>query len=156
MPFYIRTGKCLPVDPDRGAARLPAPAAARLLPEGTRRPEPDQIVVKLDPTTGIRMLVEAERGDGAEPERITLDMEFADEGGEGATPYEVLLRRRDARRRDALHAPGRRRGAVADHAAAARRPAASARRTRRAPGDRRPADEMPAEHGGWHGPWVAS
>ena len=25
------------------------------------------------------------------PEQITLDMEFAEEGGEGATPYEVLL-----------------------------------------------------------------
>ena len=27
----------------------------------------------------------------AEPEQINLDMEFADEGGEGPTPYEVLL-----------------------------------------------------------------
>ena len=26
-----------------------------------------------------------------DPEEITLDMEFAEEGGEGATPYEVLL-----------------------------------------------------------------
>ena len=25
------------------------------------------------------------------PEQVTLDMEFADEGGEGAMPYEVLL-----------------------------------------------------------------
>ena len=29
--------------------------------------------------------------DGREPEQINLDMEFADEGGEGPTPYEVLL-----------------------------------------------------------------
>jgi glucose-6-phosphate 1-dehydrogenase len=26
-----------------------------------------------------------------DPEQISLDMEFADEGGEGPTPYEVLL-----------------------------------------------------------------
>jgi glucose-6-phosphate 1-dehydrogenase len=48
-------------------------------------------VVKLDPTTGVRLLVEAQCGDHVEPEQISLDMEFADEGGEGPTPYEVLL-----------------------------------------------------------------
>ena len=50
-----------------------------------------QLVVKLDPATGVRLLVEAQRGHTAEPEQINLDMEFADEGGEGPTPYEVLL-----------------------------------------------------------------
>ena len=80
-----------PHDPDRGAARVPPAASAGLPPRGRAPPEPDQIVVKLDPSTGIRMVVDAKRGDGREPERITMDMEFADEGGEGATPYEVLL-----------------------------------------------------------------
>jgi len=35
--------------------------------------------------------VDAQRGDRHEPEGVHLDMEFAEEGGEGATPYEVLL-----------------------------------------------------------------
>ena len=55
-------------------------------------PEPDQLVIKLDPSTGVRMRPRRparRRPPGREP--ITLDMEFADEGGEGATPYEVLL-----------------------------------------------------------------
>ena len=56
-----------------------------------REPEPMQLVVKLDPATGVRLLVEAQRGHTAEPEQISLDMEFAEEGGEGPTPYEVLL-----------------------------------------------------------------
>ena len=43
------------------------------------------------PTTGIRLLVDAQRRDSAIPEQINLDMEFAQEGGEGPTPYEVLL-----------------------------------------------------------------
>jgi glucose-6-phosphate 1-dehydrogenase len=60
-------------------------------PKGHRRPEPDQLVIKLDPSTGIRLEVDAQRGDGLEPEQVQLDMEFAEEGGEGATPYEVLL-----------------------------------------------------------------
>ena len=56
-----------------------------------RRPEPDQLVVKLDPTTGIRLLLEAQRNEATDPEQINLDMEFAQEGGEGPTPYEVLI-----------------------------------------------------------------
>ena len=50
---------------------------------------PNQLVVKLDPTTGVRLVVEAHRADNAGT--IELDMEFAQEGGEGPTPYEVLL-----------------------------------------------------------------
>ncbi len=48
----------------------------------SRVPEPSQLVVKLDPTTGVRMLVEAQRHETAEPEQINMDMEFAAEGGE--------------------------------------------------------------------------
>jgi glucose-6-phosphate 1-dehydrogenase len=90
VPFFIRTGKCLPVTQTelrvifRG---LPPRLGFGL----SRRPEPAQVVVKLDPTTGIRLLLEAQRGHASEPEPINLDMEFADEGGEGPTPYEVLL-----------------------------------------------------------------
>jgi glucose-6-phosphate 1-dehydrogenase len=57
----------------------------------TRDPEPNQVVVRLDPSTGIRLIVEAHRADqpGAAP--VELDLEFAKQGGEGPTPYEVLL-----------------------------------------------------------------
>jgi glucose-6-phosphate 1-dehydrogenase len=56
------------------------------------RAEPNQLVVKMDPSTGIRLIVDARRADTSAIGRIDLDMEFAEEGGEGATPYEVLLR----------------------------------------------------------------
>jgi glucose-6-phosphate 1-dehydrogenase len=90
VPFFIRTGKRLPVlqtelrlvfkhSPWLGFAAL------------DRRPEPNQLVVRLDPTTGIRLVVEAHRADIAGAAPIQLDMEFALEGGEGPTPYEVLL-----------------------------------------------------------------
>ena len=48
-------------------------------------------MVRLDPSAGIRFGMEAKRADGVGPEGITLDMEFADQGGDGPTPYEVLL-----------------------------------------------------------------
>ena len=37
------------------------------------------------------MVWDAHRADGEGPRPITLDMTFADEGGEAPTPYEVLL-----------------------------------------------------------------
>jgi glucose-6-phosphate 1-dehydrogenase len=89
VPFFIRAGKNLPVTQTemRLVFRRPPRVGFNL----KRRPEPDQLVVRLDPTTGIRLLLEAQRGNVEEPEQVNLDLEFADEGGEGATPYEVLL-----------------------------------------------------------------
>jgi glucose-6-phosphate 1-dehydrogenase len=90
VPFFIRTGKRLPAT--QTELRLVFRRPPRLGPHAWERaPEPDQLVVKLDPSTGIRFLLEAQRGDGSQPQQINLDMEFAQEGGEGATPYEVLL-----------------------------------------------------------------
>ena len=66
-----------------GCPSCTAPAAAR--------PAPSQIVVRIDPDTGIRMGLDALRADIPGASGIELDMEFAEEGGEGATPYEVLL-----------------------------------------------------------------
>jgi glucose-6-phosphate 1-dehydrogenase len=90
VPFFIRTGKCLPAT--RTELRLVFKHPPRLgFFSRSRRPEPDQLVVKLYPSTGIRLKVDAQREGRREPEQVHLDMEFADEGGEGATPYEVLL-----------------------------------------------------------------
>ena len=41
------------------------PPRMGFFPDAAHRPDPDQLVVKLDPTTGIRLLVEAQRGGGA-------------------------------------------------------------------------------------------
>ncbi|MFN8160441.1 MAG: glucose-6-phosphate dehydrogenase [Solirubrobacterales bacterium] len=91
VPFFIRTGKCLPVTQTEVRLVFHRPPRLGFRAEARRRPEPDQFVIKLDPSTGVRILAEAQRGDAPEPEQITLDMEFAEEGGEGPTPYEVLL-----------------------------------------------------------------
>src|SRR4051812_2107943 len=91
VPFFIRTGKCLPTTQTEARLVFRRPPRLGFMPDGARHPEHDQIVVRLDPTTGIRLVVDAKRGDRPGPERITMDMEFAEEGGEGATPYEVLL-----------------------------------------------------------------
>jgi glucose-6-phosphate 1-dehydrogenase len=90
VPWLIRTGKCLPVTQTELRVVFRRPPKLGFV-GWSRIPEPSQMVIKLDPSTGLRMLVDAQRHFTVEPEQINLDMEFAAEGGEGATPYEVLL-----------------------------------------------------------------
>jgi glucose-6-phosphate 1-dehydrogenase len=91
VPFFIRTGKRLPVTQTELRLIFKEPPRLGFGLWGDRRPTPDQIVVRLDPTTGIRMILDARRAGSRRPESITLDMQFAEQGGEGPTPYEVLL-----------------------------------------------------------------
>jgi glucose-6-phosphate 1-dehydrogenase len=154
VPFFIRTGKRLPVT--QTELRLVFKDPPRLgFFEGDRRPSSNQIVVKLDPSTGVRILVDARRVDSTRPESINLDMGFAEEGGEGPTPYEVLLHAaiigQSTRftRQDGVEETWRIMQPLLD--------APSPVHTY-APGSWGPnaADELVAEYGGWHGPWVAT
>jgi glucose-6-phosphate 1-dehydrogenase len=90
VPFFIRTGKRLKATETelRLVFKHPPKLGFHIR---ARRPEPNQLVVRLDPTTGIRLIVDAHRADIEGASAITLDMEFETEGGEGPTPYEVLL-----------------------------------------------------------------
>jgi glucose-6-phosphate 1-dehydrogenase len=89
VPFFIRTGKRLPAT--QTELRLVFKRPPRLGFGMAGHAEPNQIVVKLDPSTGVRIQVDAHRADLGRIAPIELDMEFATEGGEGPTPYEVLL-----------------------------------------------------------------
>jgi glucose-6-phosphate 1-dehydrogenase len=154
VPFYIRTGKRLPVT--QTELRLIFKQSPRLgfglLVD--HRPEPDQLVIKLDPSTGIRLRVEARRADSRSPEAIHLDMEFAEEGGEGPTPYEVLLEAamlgQSTRftRQDGVEETWRIMQPLLD---------APPPVHPYAPGSWGPAaaDELTAQSGGWHQPWIA-
>jgi glucose-6-phosphate 1-dehydrogenase len=90
VPFLLRTGKFLATTQTELRLVFKQPPNLGFFPRARRR-DPNQLAVKLDPSTGVQVLVEARRAKAAAPEGIELDMEFADEGGEGATPYEVLL-----------------------------------------------------------------
>jgi glucose-6-phosphate 1-dehydrogenase len=154
VPFFIRTGKHLAYTQTelRLVFKHPPRLGFNLL---GRDAEPNQVVVKLDPTTGIRLVVEAHRADepGAEP--ITLDMEFSSQGGEGPTPYEVLLHAAMVgdstrfTRQDAVEETWRVMQPLVDapppvhpYAQGSWGPDA--------------ADELVAGHGRWHEPWVTS
>jgi glucose-6-phosphate 1-dehydrogenase len=91
VPFFIRTGKHLAATVTEMRLVFTRPPRLGFGFTGDRAPEPDQVAVRLYPTTGIRLVLDARRAEAREPKAISLDMEFAEEGGEGPTPYEVLL-----------------------------------------------------------------
>jgi glucose-6-phosphate 1-dehydrogenase len=154
VPFFIRTGKLLAAT--QTELRLVFKHAPRLtMAPFNRSPEPNQLVVKLDPTTGIRIVAEAHRADqkGAAP--ITLDVDFAQEGGEGPTPYEVLLHAAIVGDSSRF---GRQDGV--EEAWRILQPLLDAPPPVHpyAPGSWGPeaANQLVAGHGRWHGPWIES
>jgi glucose-6-phosphate 1-dehydrogenase len=155
VPFLIRTGKRLPVT--QTEVRLVFRHVPRLgfARHGGREPVANQLVVRLDPSTGIRLVVDALRADAAGPEPITLDMEFAEEGGEGATPYEVLLHAAMVGDRSLFTDQGlvEESWRIVQPLLTSPPPVESY-----APGSWGPAgaDRLAAAHGGWHDPWLGT
>jgi glucose-6-phosphate 1-dehydrogenase len=90
VPFFIRTGKRLPMTQTEVRLVFKSPPRLRMWPK-SHEPAPNQVVIRLDPTTGVRMLVNARKALTVAPEPVHADAEFAEQGGEGAAPYEVLL-----------------------------------------------------------------
>jgi glucose-6-phosphate 1-dehydrogenase len=90
VPFFIRTGKRLPTTQTEVRLVFKRPPRLGFFPV-SHRPEPNQLVIRLDPTTGVRMDFGAHRADIAGVGQVGMQMEFATAGGEGPTPYEVLL-----------------------------------------------------------------
>src|SRR5271165_3290718 len=154
VPWFIRTGKKLPVTQTelRAVFRKP-PRLAFMEERGHRPPEPNQFVVKLDPSTGTRLILDAHRADKSGPQEITLDMEFAKEGGEAPTPYEVLLldaMRGDSTRftrQDSVEETWR----ICQPLLDAPPPVHAYARGSWGP---EAANRLVGEHRCWHGPWV--
>jgi len=152
VPWFIRTGKRLPLTETELRVVFRDPPRLGFMQHGHRRPEPNQFVVKLDPSTGTRVILDAHRADIAGPEAVRLDVEFAEQGGEAPTPYEVLLL--DAMRGDSTRFT--RQDGVEEtwriFEPLIQKPTPV---HKYAPGTWGPAagDELVAGFGTWHGPW---
>jgi glucose-6-phosphate 1-dehydrogenase len=155
VPFFIRAGKELPVRQTELRLVFHHPPRLGFFPKVTRRPDPDQIVIKIDPGTGIRLVLDAQRAGDIKPESIHLDMEFAQEGGEGPTPYEVLLHAamvgNSARftRQDSVEETWRILQPLLDS------PPQVHGYTKGSWGPKE-AEELVSGHGTWHDPWLPS
>jgi glucose-6-phosphate 1-dehydrogenase len=155
VPFFLRTGKFLATTQTELRLIFKNPPNLGFFSRDTHRPQPNQLAVKLDPSTGVQVIVEARRATAPRPEGIELNMEFADEGGEGATPYEVLLAaamRGDTTRftrQDGVEETWRIMQPLLDNPP----PVHSYARGSWGP---QAADALVAGHGRWHEPWVKS
>ncbi|MGZ4590403.1 MAG: glucose-6-phosphate dehydrogenase [Actinomycetes bacterium] len=152
VPFFIRTGKRLPVTQTelRLVFKEPPRLGFGLWPSNST---PDQLVIRLDPSTGIQLVLNAQRADSPTAQAIELGMEFATEGGEGPTPYEVLLhaalegKAGRFTRQDSLEEAWRVMQPLLDQPSPVHP---------YEPGTWGPdaADALVAGHGGWRGPWL--
>ena len=153
VPWFIRTGKHLPVTQTELRAVFRHPPRLGFIEHGRRRPEPNQFVIKLDPTTGTRLILDAHRADLEGPEEIRFDVEFAEQGGEGPTPYEVLLLdaiRGDSSRftrQDGVEETWR----IFEPLLNDPPPVHGYAKGTWGPPE---ADRLVERYGGWHGPWV--
>ena len=137
VPFFIRTGKCLPVTQTELRLVFHNPPRLGFAAQG-RRPEPDQLIIRLDPSTGIRMLVEAQRGEAGRARADADGRGVPRRRGRGAgavrgaaAPPRCGATARASRARTA----SRRRGACCSRCSTRRR---RCTRTRRGRGGRRP------------------
>ena len=91
VPFFIRAGKRLPVTDTEVRLIFRRPPSLGFAPEGTPRPEPNEIVLRIDPKPGARLALVAQQAGAKGLRPLELDVDFATMGGEDPSPYEVLL-----------------------------------------------------------------
>jgi glucose-6-phosphate 1-dehydrogenase len=153
VPFFIRAGKSLPVTVTEVRVVFNTTPWLGFVPRDTPRPEPNQLVLRIGPQPGARLRMQAKAADEDALRSVQLDMEFAEFGGEGPTPYEVLLEaamRGDSShfaRQDAVEETWR----VVQPLLDAPPPVEVYE-----PGTWGPAsaDELTRDHGGWRNPWL--
>ncbi len=156
VPWFIRTGKRLPVTQTELRVVFRHPPRLGFIEHGHRRPEPDQLVVSLDPSTGMHACI--------------LDAHRADSPGPQAISSTWSSRRRAARRRRPMRCCCSTRCAATARASPARTAIEETWRIFQplldapppvhpyAPGSWGPEEgkRLVSGYGHWHGPWVAT
>ena len=153
VPFFIRAGKALPVTVTEVRVVFNTTPWLGFVPKDAPRPEANQLVLRIGPKPGARLRMQAKDAERAALRSVQLDMEFASMGGEGPTPYEVLLEAAmhgnasSFARQDAVEETWRVVQPLLDSP-----PPVEVYE----PGTWGPAsaDELTRDHGGWRNPWL--
>jgi glucose-6-phosphate 1-dehydrogenase len=90
VPFFIRAGKALASRVTEVRVILKRPPRLAFLAE-PRHPDPTQVVLRIDPNPGMRVVLLSKGADGASAQCVNLELSFAAELGRPAEPYERLL-----------------------------------------------------------------
>ncbi len=153
VPFFIRTGKCLPETVTEVRVVFKDAPWLGFAPKHAPRPEPNQLVLRIGPVPGARLRLEAKAAELFASRPVHLDMTFATMGSEGPTAYEVLLHAAlvgDAShfaREDSVEETWR----VLQPLLDAPPPVEPYAQGSWGPAS---ADRLVAEFGGWHAPWL--
>jgi glucose-6-phosphate 1-dehydrogenase len=91
VPFFIRSGKALPATLTEFRMVFRHPPRLGLQRLGSHMPEANQLVIRLDPSVGMRLHLNAADSHAGEPHAFAFDMDIGREGMTEPTPYEVLL-----------------------------------------------------------------
>ncbi len=151
VPILIRAGKSLPVDVTEVRLVLkPPPPLGFTDDDGVL--DPNQIVLRIDPTAGVRFMLQTQEPTSDSLRTVELDVDLG--GDEVPTPYEELLHAAimgDATlftREDVVEETWRVLEPLLDLASA---PETYAPGSWGPPG----ADALAKDVGGWHDPWLA-
>ena len=91
VPFFIRAGKALPATVTEVRVVFDTTPWLGFVPKSAPRPDPNELVLRIGPAPGASLLMQTKQPDEFALRRVHLDLEFAEQGGEGPTAYEVLL-----------------------------------------------------------------
>ena len=91
VPFFIRAGKALPVTVTEVRIIFDTTPWLGFVPKSAPRPDPNELVLRIGPSPGASLLMQAKEADEMALRRVHLDLEFKEQGGEGPIAYEVLL-----------------------------------------------------------------
>ncbi len=90
VPFFIRAGKALASRVTEVRVILKRPPRLAFLDEPLH-PDPTQVVLRIDPDPGMRVVLLSKGPDGTCAQTVNLELSFAAELGRPAEPYERLL-----------------------------------------------------------------
>ena len=98
VPFFLRTGKCLPETQTEVRVVFKRPPRLGFVATDKHPPEPSQLIVRLDPTTGVRLVLDAQRaGETARPHHLGHGLRRR--GRRGRHPVRGAAARRDGGQR---------------------------------------------------------
>jgi len=89
VPFFIRAGKLLPEQATEIRVIFKRPPKLAFAP--TFAPDPDELILRIDPNPGVDLVVQAKQPGGQATRTVNLSLIFAEELGEAPQPYERLL-----------------------------------------------------------------
>jgi glucose-6-phosphate 1-dehydrogenase len=90
VPFFIRTGKALACRATEVRVFFRRPPRLAFVP-APPRPEPNQVVLRVDPEPGLRVVLQSKAPEKGTCQPVHLDLRFADELGTPPDAYERLL-----------------------------------------------------------------